>query len=297
MTINWEQHFSRSGNILNDSVIGSEPTTSTIRLGSTGDSVVTWQKFLKLKADGIFGNGTDAATKAYQLAHHLTADGVVGPATWQVAFPRTKAPLPKSLDLNNIHVKAKIATDAVPGITHNESMFTRGVGWHETDYGLGWGSTPPPNGGAGSFNMGAITTTNPGPLDFQHVDSRNDTGEVIQYTTWFKGYPSFTAGMQGLAQFLLKPNVKAALAKGDFPGAVQAMYDNHYFLGIHPRNTAAGNAANVTDYVNAVNNAVATFTQHTGEQIKKSSVWRNLLFAGLGITAVGVGVKLYGKLD
>jgi hypothetical protein len=266
---------------------------NTIKLGSTGDDVKTWQGIIKVTADGSFGAATDAATRAWQTAHKLVADGVVGPATWQVAIPRTKAALPTTLDESNIHVKAKKATDAVPGITHNESMFTRGVGWHETNYGLGWGTTPPPNGGAGSFNMGAITTTHPGPLDFQHVDSRNDTGQVIQYTTWFKGYPSFTAGMQGLAEFLLKPNVKAALAKGDFPGAVQAMYDNHYFLGIHPRNTPAGNAANVQDYVNAVSNAVTTFTQHTGEAIQKSSLWTKVL-TGLGfVAAVALGVKLW----
>ncbi len=267
----------------------------TIRLGSIGPDVITWQKLIGVTPDGNFGPNTESVTKAWQASKKLVADGVVGPATWQAAFPRTLSPLPVTLDPSNIHVKAKQSTDAVPGITKNESMFTRAVGWHETNYGMGWGTTPPPNGGAGSFNMGAITTNSPGPLDFQHKDSRNDTGEVITYTTWFKGYPTFTAGMQGLASFLLKPNVKAALAKGDFPGAVAAMYANHYFLGIHPRNTPSGNAANVQDYVNAVMGAVSTFTAHTGESIQKLSTLKKVAI-GVALGAAAVGAKLYFKV-
>jgi peptidoglycan hydrolase-like protein with peptidoglycan-binding domain len=35
------------------------------------------------KVDGIFGNGTDAATKAFQKAKGLTQDGIIGEATWK----------------------------------------------------------------------------------------------------------------------------------------------------------------------------------------------------------------------
>ena len=58
---------------------------STIRQGSTGPDVVTWQQVIGVTPDGQFGPATLAATKAWQASHGLTADGVVGPATWGAA--------------------------------------------------------------------------------------------------------------------------------------------------------------------------------------------------------------------
>jgi peptidoglycan hydrolase-like protein with peptidoglycan-binding domain len=55
--------------------------TTTLRVGSTGDSVKQLQSFLGITADGQFGSKTDAAVKAFQAANGLTADGIVGPKT------------------------------------------------------------------------------------------------------------------------------------------------------------------------------------------------------------------------
>lgn len=53
-----------------------------LKKGSRGNEVKELQEFLGIGADGIFGSGTEAAVKKWQAANSLTADGIVGPATW-----------------------------------------------------------------------------------------------------------------------------------------------------------------------------------------------------------------------
>ena len=74
--------------------ISSSYPGSPLRVGSTGPSVVVLQVSLnrisqnypaipKIPAvDGIFGSQTEAAVRAYQQIFSLSADGIVGPATW-----------------------------------------------------------------------------------------------------------------------------------------------------------------------------------------------------------------------
>ena len=58
---------------------------ATIRQGSTGADVAYWQGIIGVPQDGKFGPATKAATVAWQAAHKLTPDGVVGPNTWSAA--------------------------------------------------------------------------------------------------------------------------------------------------------------------------------------------------------------------
>lgn len=67
---------------------------SVLRLGSTGEAVKVWQTFLSDQGfrevgaiDGSFGPRTRAATQAFQRAHGLVPDGVVGPKTRAEAEP------------------------------------------------------------------------------------------------------------------------------------------------------------------------------------------------------------------
>ena len=57
---------------------------ATLKKGSRGSEVKHLQELLNIKADGIFGSQTQTAVKAYQTAHNLTPDGIVGPNTWRV---------------------------------------------------------------------------------------------------------------------------------------------------------------------------------------------------------------------
>lgn len=144
------------------------------------------------------------------------------------------------------------------GLSPVESLFVRAVAWHETNYGMGWKTGE----GAGSHNMGAITDPSPDELSFKHVDSRFDPkkGKVVEYTTWFKGYVDDDAGFRDLERTVLKDNVKEALASGDVSAAVEAMYDNNYYKGVHP-----DRESNIADYQNAVSRALSAITGATGE--------------------------------
>ena len=67
-----------------DGVATSQPT---LRKGDRGESVKQLQSKLRdrgytVAVDGIFGNKTLEAVKAYQADHGMTVDGVVGPKTW-----------------------------------------------------------------------------------------------------------------------------------------------------------------------------------------------------------------------
>jgi hypothetical protein len=53
-----------------------------LKSGSRGKEVKELQEFLDIEADGIFGKGTETAVKRWQSDNGLTADGIVGPATW-----------------------------------------------------------------------------------------------------------------------------------------------------------------------------------------------------------------------
>ena len=52
-----------------------------LKLGSKGRDVKDLQEFLGIKADGVFGRGTEKSVKNFQKENNLRVDGIVGPAT------------------------------------------------------------------------------------------------------------------------------------------------------------------------------------------------------------------------
>lgn len=57
-----------------------------LKKGSKGEEIKQLQSKLGLGADGVFGSGTEAAVKKWQVDNGLTADGIVGEGTWAKMF-------------------------------------------------------------------------------------------------------------------------------------------------------------------------------------------------------------------
>ena len=83
---------------------------SVYKRGSIGEQVKQIQKALGIKADGIFGKGTEDAVKKFQDENCLTADGKVGPKTMKILMEKMDTDLsaiikPKeSLDIKDYYL-------------------------------------------------------------------------------------------------------------------------------------------------------------------------------------------------
>jgi peptidoglycan hydrolase-like protein with peptidoglycan-binding domain len=67
--------------------LSSGPRTLELRHPfMTGHDVAELQRFLKIDTDGVFGFATAAAVRAFQHAHGLVDDEIVGPKTWSALY-------------------------------------------------------------------------------------------------------------------------------------------------------------------------------------------------------------------
>lgn len=111
-----------------------------LRLGSRGPDVERWQRIVSATADGIFGPGTEAKTKAWQAARGLVADGVVGPKSWAAAaLPAPVVVAPVGLDLAAERTPITAATlfsvlsRVVPELGRESLLLLTAQSSHETD--------------------------------------------------------------------------------------------------------------------------------------------------------------------
>ncbi len=95
------REFQRAHDLVQDAIVGPKTWGAaavatagpqSIRRGDRGPDVVKWQRLLTDKGfdtrgvDGIFGPGTEQATRNFQAANGLLADGVVSSITWSTAL-------------------------------------------------------------------------------------------------------------------------------------------------------------------------------------------------------------------
>lgn len=126
---------------------GSPTSRPQIQQGSYGPDVVYLQQRLTvhgytLAADGQFGPKTSQAVKAFQLTRGLTADGIVGPLTWQ-ALERSPS-------------------DAGSGGSWNPGSGGSGDEWgSDGSGGSSWGE-PVPDPGSGGSDWGSDPAPDPG---------------------------------------------------------------------------------------------------------------------------------------
>ena len=101
-----------------------------LKLGSEGEDVKKLQAKLGIEAIGKFGPKTDAAVKAWQSAHGLTADGIVGDGTWGKLFGTTTpialvaaTPIANSGNLKLSNLKGHIPEAVIAMIPDTASKF------------------------------------------------------------------------------------------------------------------------------------------------------------------------------
>ena len=103
----------------------------TLRMGSGGEDVRALQNtlkqlgFLNGVADGKFGAATREAVKRFQQSAGLSADGVVGAATW-AALPKAdeEPSVPTSISLTGDGMRALIQALEKPQTEENRLLFT-----------------------------------------------------------------------------------------------------------------------------------------------------------------------------
>lgn len=106
-----------------------------------------------------------------------------------------------------------------------ELQYLLAVSRLESGYGDAWKGD-----GVGSNNMGAIQVT-PAMVaaGVPFFETRDTHEDGTPYIGRFRRYPSKHHGLIDLARVLLKPNVRAAIARGDGDAAVAEQRRNGYF--------------------------------------------------------------------
>lgn len=282
---------------------------ATIRLGSKGKDVATWQRILGIPESSVFDGDTKERTIDWQKSHKLVPDGIVGPATWGAATGTSfSGNVPVSTAQNADKAAYEAAKRALPSLKEPAIQYLVTVARGEGFYGSGWGNPSAKTieeskkhgltgyEGKGSNNWGAVQGMGSAG-SFPHVDFGWLTPEGLHwkgqgpkvwgpYVAPYKRYSTQDDGAKDMAMILLKSNVLNALSNGDLEGAVKAQHANGYFE-LDPKK-----------YFDAVQRNYAQLVSNLGWSPVLTSAAKKgmgmllvLALAAGGIWAIGKGLK------
>jgi peptidoglycan hydrolase-like protein with peptidoglycan-binding domain len=153
-----------------------------LRVGSRGSAVTQVQQRLKAlgynvgTVDGVFGPQTASAVTAFQRANHLTADGIVGPATWQALFAGNALRGPGTPGVNSSNGSSAAITSRSGGTTSTGGTVTAGTGSGAPSTGAS-GVT-----GSGTTRGNAGSGGAPGGTSVDSSSSSSDA--TLDYVEW-----------------------------------------------------------------------------------------------------------------
>lgn len=109
-----------------------------LRRGSKGDAVRSWQAIVGAKVDGDFGPKTETATRVWQAARHLVADGIVGRHSWAAAIETTPTPEPtralEGIDISSNQGHVRFEQVKADGIDLVYLRASDGVNWTDAEF-------------------------------------------------------------------------------------------------------------------------------------------------------------------
>ncbi|WP_165763699.1 peptidoglycan-binding protein [Halalkalibacter urbisdiaboli] len=181
---------------------------SLLKEGATGEQVKSIQEQLEKYGyyqgvDGIFGAKTKKAVRAFQAAHNLQVDGVVGPETRAVLINEEKEISPYSKEIEQITEKQTVQTESV---NHDSSLVDSALSLKGSPY--KWGGTSPAGFDCSGFlqyvfkNQGVSI-----PRTVQEIYSAGQSvsnlqlGDLVFFTTYKSG-PSHAGIYIGGNQFV-----------------------------------------------------------------------------------------------
>jgi hypothetical protein len=281
-------------------------THATVKEGSSGADVSAWQDLLENAGysvapdpDGTFGDGTDTATRQWQGAQGLVADGIVGPASWS---QMTGELPPVSAAAAQSHIEGRRVLLAVwPEVTGenptiSELQIAGGQARLESNYGRSSYVNKVTGQTSGVINnWGAVQAGKP-PCgsNFEASDTHADGSA---YTWCYKAYATPEDGARDFVKniTLSRPTSWALMKSGDIDAWAAQMHttDPISHVGLYfeadPSKYAATVAKNAKEIASSLNETLQAVRggPYEGPSDEETVQGLGLGALGLGLTAAG----------